>query len=141
MADPIILRFPRPATPSMEEFHASRALLAQDPEMLLVPAPGFFMVFAGPCRSIIGCLLLAGITYGLGNIHRNLEFLFYVAGFLLFCCVITAGKIFESLENFGNLRDKHRAYYHELAEDMLSSADYESFSELREGKEARRLYR
>lgn len=140
MANSIVLRFPRPATPTVEEFQAARMRLTADPKALLTPVPGFFAAFAEQFRSIIGLLVCAAVVFGIGNIHPNLEFLFYVTGFFLFAVVVTAGRIFESLDNFGVLRDKHRAYYRELAEDVQASADYESFYELREGKEAQRLY-
>ena len=140
MADKIILRFHRPATPTAEEFQATKSRLTADTEALLAPVPGFFGTFAEQGRSIMGLLIWAAILFGIGNIHRHLEFLFYVTGFFLFACIVNAGRIFESLDNFGGLRDKHRASYRELAEDVRASADYESFYELREGKEAQRLY-
>jgi hypothetical protein len=141
MADKIILRFLRPATPTPMEFQAARARLAADAEALLAPLPGFFGAFAEHFRNIRAGLIWAAILFGLGNIHDNLQFLFYVAGFFLLTCIIALFRIFESLENFGDLRDKHRAYYRELAEDIRACSDYESFYELREGKEATRLYR
>lgn len=140
MANSIVLRFPRPTTPTVEEFQAARLRLAADPKVLLAPVPGFFVAFAEQWRAMIGLLICAAVVFGIGNIHRNLEFLFYVTGFFLFGCLITAGRIFESLGNYSDLRAKHRAYYEELAVDVLACADYESFYELREGKEARRLY-
>jgi hypothetical protein len=140
MANSIVLRFRRPTTPTVEEFQAARLRLAADPKALLAPVPGFFVAFAEQWRAMIGLLICAAVAFGIGNIHRNLEFLFYVTGFLLFACLITAGRIFESLDNYSVLRDKHRTYYEELAADVLACADYESFYELREGKEARRLY-
>lgn len=140
MADPIVLRFPRPATPTAEEFQATRKRLLAEPNVLLAPVPGFFAAFAEQLRNIMGLLVCAAVIFGIGNIHRNLEFLFYVTGFFLLASIVTVCRIFESLDNFGGLRDKHRAYYNELAEDVRSSADYESFFELREGKEAQRLY-
>lgn len=141
MADPIVLRFHRPPTPREMEFHSLRMRLKADPKVLLVQAPGFFTAFAEQFRNVGGCLFWAGVAYGIGNIHSNLEFLFFITGYFLFACVFTFGRVFESLENFGDLRDKHRAYYQELADDLIACSDYESFHELREGKEAQRLYR
>lgn len=140
MADKIILRFPRPATPTAEEFQATKSRLTTDTEALLAPVPGFFSTFAEHFRNIRAGLIWAAILFGAGNLHHNLEFLFYVTGFFLVLCLLNLFRIFESLDNFGGLRDKHHAYYRELAEDVRVSADYESFFELREGKEAQRLY-
>lgn len=141
MADKIVLRFPRPATLDVEEFQAAKTLLATDPEALLAPVPAFFAAFAEHFRNIRAGLIWAAILFGAGNLHENLEFLFYVTGFFLLLCMMNLFRIFESLDNFGDLRDLHRAYYRELAEDIRACHDYESFYELREGKEAVRLYR
>lgn len=141
MADKIILRFPRPATLTAEEFASARARLTANPEEVLAPLPGFFASFAEHFRNIRAGLIWAAILFGLGNLHGDLEFLFYGCGFFLLLCVLNLFRIFESLDNFGELRDRHRAYYRELAEDIRACPDHGSFYELREGKEAQRLYR
>ena len=134
-------RFPRPRTPTEEEFDGMKIVLLITPEADLSPRYSYFKEFKWSLI-IVGTLLAVGVggwCYGQASNDTNTGNSIAIAAAML--GFFPSMPLLLSSASYARMRMDCSEYYEELKRDLKKTDSYAEFRRLRESKEATNLYR